>query len=111
MFFQDTAKHDAPHIHAEYQGLHAVYSIPEGTVLAGGLPSNKNTLVIAWIEIHQEALLAKPGTRSSWTESIRHKRTGSMKIIDVKANPDTTLSVIADNGYTGTFDVKPYSQV
>ncbi|NTV02449.1 MAG: DUF2442 domain-containing protein [Chlorobiaceae bacterium] len=31
-----------------------------------------------------------------------------MNIIDVKANPDKTLSVIADNGYTGTFDVKPY---
>jgi Domain of unknown function (DUF4160) len=35
-----------------------VYSIPAGTLLAGGLPPNKHKLVVAWIEIHQEDLLA-----------------------------------------------------
>jgi hypothetical protein len=40
MFFRDIEKHHVPHIHADYQGRVAVYSIPDGTVLAGELPPN-----------------------------------------------------------------------
>ena len=58
MFFRDIEKHHTPHIHAEYQGEVAVYSILDGTLLAGSLPSKKHKLVVAWIEIHQEDLLA-----------------------------------------------------
>ena len=58
MFFHDTDKHSLPHIHAEYQDQVAVYSIHDGTVLAGVLPPNKHKLVVAWIEIHQEDLIA-----------------------------------------------------
>ena len=58
MFFHDTDKHHAPHIHADYQGEVAVYSIEDGTVLAGGIPPKKHKLVVAWIEIHQEDLMA-----------------------------------------------------
>ena len=43
---------------AEYQGQFAVYSIQDGSVLAGELPSKKHKLVVAWIEIHQEDLMA-----------------------------------------------------
>jgi len=35
-----------------------VYSIVDGEVLSGHLPPNKHKLVVAWIEIHQEDLLA-----------------------------------------------------
>ena len=38
MFFRDTERHHVPHLHADYQGDVAVYSIPDGTPLAGGLP-------------------------------------------------------------------------
>lgn len=58
MFFFDTDKHNIPHVHADYQGKTAVYSIPDGAVLAGELPSKKHKLVVAWIEIHQDELLA-----------------------------------------------------
>ena len=58
MFFVDSDKHHVPHIHAEYQGESAVFSIPEGNLLAGNLPTKKQKLVIAWIVIHQEDLLA-----------------------------------------------------
>ena len=44
MFFYDTDKHHIPHIHAEYQGVMAVYSIPDGTVLAGGLPPRQHKI-------------------------------------------------------------------
>ncbi len=47
MFFKDTDKHSLPHIHAEYQGEVAVYSIPDGNLLAGKIPSKKEKLVIA----------------------------------------------------------------
>lgn len=58
MFFRDMEKHHVPHIHADYQGRVAVYSILDGELLAGSLPANKHKLVIAWIEIHHEDLLA-----------------------------------------------------
>jgi len=58
MFCRDIEKHPIPYIHADYQGKVAVYSILDGTVLAGYLPPNKHKLVVAWIEIHQEDLLA-----------------------------------------------------
>ncbi len=58
MFFRDLERHHVPHIHADYQGQVAVYSILDGALLAGELPSNKHKLVVAWIEIHHEDLLA-----------------------------------------------------
>lgn len=58
MFFYDIDKHHAPHIHAEFQGQSAVYSICDGSCLAGKLPLKKHKLVVAWIEIHQDALNA-----------------------------------------------------
>jgi len=58
MFFYDTDRHSVPHIHAEYQGQIAVYSIHDGSVLAGKLPPKKHKLVVAWFKIHQENLLA-----------------------------------------------------
>ena len=58
MFFMDTDKHHLPHIHAEYQGETAVYSIADGKLLAGSLPTKKEKLVVAWIEIHHDDLAA-----------------------------------------------------
>jgi hypothetical protein len=58
MFFYDTEKHNVPHIHAEFQGQVAVYSIPEGELLAGKLPPKKHKMVVAWIAIHEDELVA-----------------------------------------------------
>lgn len=58
MFFKDIEKHKSPHVHAEYQGKAAVYSIPEGELLAGKMPPQKQKIIVAWIEIHKEDLLA-----------------------------------------------------
>ena len=60
MFFRDVEKHHAPHIHAEYQGESAVYSIDDGKLLAGKLPSKKHKLVVAWID--DDWILACAGT-------------------------------------------------
>ncbi len=58
MFFKDTDKHHLAHIHAEYQGNMGVYSIIDGDLLAGKMPPNKQKIIVAWIEIHHEDLLA-----------------------------------------------------
>jgi len=58
MFYKDVDKHNTPHIHAEYQNSVAVYAVETGKVLAGKLPPNKHKLVVAWVEIHKEDLMA-----------------------------------------------------
>lgn len=58
MYFQDTKQHNLPHIHVRFGEKKAIYSIPEGNLLDGFLPSNKERLILAWIEIHKEDLMA-----------------------------------------------------
>ena len=58
MFFRDIEKHKLPHIHAEYQNYTGVYSIPEGELLAGTMNPKKHKLIVAWIEIHHDELMA-----------------------------------------------------
>ena len=76
MFFKDTDKHNLPHIHAEYQGEVAVYSIPDGTLLAGKIPVQKEKLVLAWIEIHKDDLLA------DWELAINGKNPFKIRGLD-----------------------------
>lgn len=58
MYFFDNKEHKKPHIHVRYQENEAVVALPSGDVLGGDLPANKMKLVQAWIEIHQEDLMA-----------------------------------------------------
>jgi hypothetical protein len=58
MYYFDKRQHHIPHIHVKYQDQEAVIAIPDGEVLEGQLKSNKLKLVQAWIEIHQDELMA-----------------------------------------------------
>ncbi len=58
MYYFDKRKHQMPHIHVKYQEQEAVLAIPGGEVVEGELKSNKLKLVQAWIEIHQDELMA-----------------------------------------------------
>lgn len=58
LYYFDNKKHKLPHIHVEYSGEEAVISIPDGEVIEGGIRRNKLRLVQAWIEIHQDELIA-----------------------------------------------------
>jgi len=58
MYYHDTNKHRLPHIHVEYAECKAVFSLPDGDILEGSLPKAKTKLVLAWIELHQEDLMA-----------------------------------------------------
>ncbi|MBP7865760.1 MAG: DUF4160 domain-containing protein [Acidobacteria bacterium] len=65
MLFMDNQRHNRPHIHAEYQGTQAVLSIPEGELMEGELPGKKLRLLQAWIDIHEEELMA------DWSLAVR----------------------------------------
>ena len=58
MFYFDNKEHHLPHIHMEYSGQKAVVSIPGGDLLTGKFPAGKLKLVQAWIEIHEDELMA-----------------------------------------------------
>jgi shikimate kinase len=58
MYYFDNRKHQLPHIHVQYSGEEAVVSIPDGEVIEGSIRVNKLKLVQAWVEIHQEDLMA-----------------------------------------------------
>lgn len=76
VYFRDTEKHQVLHIHADYQGKVAGYSILDGTLLAGELPPKKHKLVVAWIEIHQEDLFA------DWDLAVNGKKPFIIKELD-----------------------------
>lgn len=67
MYFYDDKQHHVPHFHAEYAGELAVFSIDDGRMLAGDLPSDKASLVQAWTHIHREELAA------NWALAIKGK--------------------------------------
>jgi hypothetical protein len=58
LYFKDNKQHKCPHIHAKYQEHEVVVSIPEGDVLEGNFPKSKMKLLQAWIELHQDELVA-----------------------------------------------------
>ena len=58
MYYFDNKKHKLPHIHAQYGDDEAVITIPDGRILEGSIPPSKQRLVLAWLEIHHEELLA-----------------------------------------------------
>ncbi|MCL2005283.1 MAG: DUF4160 domain-containing protein [Planctomycetaceae bacterium] len=57
MYTLDNKKHHLPHIHARYQNDKAVFSLPDGELLAGNLPSKKLRMVQTWIDIHEDELM------------------------------------------------------
>jgi len=58
MFYLDNKQHKLPHIHVKYSDHDAVYSIPEGNLLEGSIPTSKEKLILAWIELRKEDLMA-----------------------------------------------------
>jgi hypothetical protein len=58
MYLIDNQHHNLPHIHAKYAEFEASISIQSGEILAGELPRKQLRLVQAWIELHQDELMA-----------------------------------------------------
>jgi hypothetical protein len=58
MFYGDNKQHKKPHIHVQYQSFEATFSIPDGELIVGSLPSKKVQLIKAWIILHEDDLMA-----------------------------------------------------
>jgi hypothetical protein len=58
MYFVDNARHKQPHIHAKYQDDEVVIAISTCKKLEGHLPPSKMRLLVAWVEIHKDELMA-----------------------------------------------------
>lgn len=58
IFFEDTDRHNLPHIHVRYADFKAAIAIEDGRILAGKFPPKQIKLVQAWIEIHKDELFA-----------------------------------------------------
>ena len=58
MYYLDNIQHYVPHIHVRFGEEEGVYEIPNGHLLAESIPKNKERLLLAWIEIHKDDLMA-----------------------------------------------------
>ena len=57
MFAEPGAPHHRPHLHAYYQGQVGIFAIDTIELIGGELPARETRLVLAWTEIHRQALL------------------------------------------------------
>lgn len=59
MYREQGGKHNMPHIHAEFSGSEIVVAL-DGTVIEQNrdFPKNKQKLLLAWMEIHYDELVA-----------------------------------------------------
>ena len=64
IFLIDNKHHHLPHIHAQYAEFNASIDIADGNVLSGSLSRKQLRLVQAWIELHNDELMA------NWTLAV-----------------------------------------
>lgn len=55
---EDTRRNHKPHVYVRCQGKKAAIAIENCKVFAGNFPPKQLHLVLAWIEIHEEQLMA-----------------------------------------------------
>lgn len=58
MYFFDTDRHHLPHIHVKIHKFTSIVKYKQLVDLQGDLPANKLRLVLAWMEIHKDELMA-----------------------------------------------------
>jgi hypothetical protein len=51
-------EHNPPHIHAYYQEFKATFDVVSGELISGNFPPKQLKLVVAWIALHAEELMA-----------------------------------------------------
>lgn len=73
LYFADTNRHAAPHFHAKYGGDEAVYSIPDGDLLAGSFPKRQERLVQGWAALRATEL------EQAWNRAVNMEPPGQIE--------------------------------
>ena len=71
MYSLDTLHYNLPHLHARFAEFEASIGLVDAEVLAGELPRKQLRLVQAWMELHQEELLADWALASAGQKPFR----------------------------------------
>lgn len=53
MLFNDTERHNKPHVHVSYGEYKAAVGI-DGELLAGALPQKQFKMLVGWLALHEE---------------------------------------------------------
>ena len=64
IFYLDAGEHNLPHLHARYGGAEAVFSIPDGEILAGSLPKRQARAVQTWMLLREREL------NEAWSRAV-----------------------------------------
>ena len=65
--------HSIPHIHASYDNYEISIAIPDGSVLAGNLPTKQQRIAVDWVRAHADELLGKWSSFAMSATSIMTK--------------------------------------
>lgn len=58
MYYKNNNQHHKLHIHAMYQDDEIIIEIPNDNILESNMPKSKMKLISAWVELHQDELIA-----------------------------------------------------
>jgi len=111
MYYLNNKRHKLPHIHVKYQEQEAVLRIPGVIFLKVSSGMDKLRLVLAWIEIHKDELmadweLATKGEKVFQIEPLQVIMNPRVK--NVKAEDNYFIRLWFSNGEIKIFDMKPY---
>ena len=73
LYYADTNRHARAHFHAKYGEYEAVYSIPEGDLLAGSLPKRQQRLVQGWAALRAKEL------EQAWQRAVNMEEPGNVE--------------------------------
>lgn len=71
LYYFDNNQHNAPHIHVKYKDEEVVINIITSEIIKGSIVGNKLKLVMAWIEIHRDELIADWSLAIRWEELFK----------------------------------------
>ena len=73
MYFAD---HAPPHVHAIYGGAEAQVAIDPPRIIAGTLPRRASAMVLEWVELRREELLA------AWNQAQQGNSPGKVEPLE-----------------------------
>ncbi len=70
MYIETDGRHQKPHIHA-YYGEYSIAVDFSGNIIEGNLPRKKKAMLIAWVMMHEDELIANYELMKSGAEPFR----------------------------------------